>query len=66
MDFSPEGAPAYSLPLTHRQFFPREMEALLHYNGFADQIWTADFTNQPPNAEADSLVISCRPRPARR
>lgn len=59
MRFSPEQGQAWSTPLTHRQFFPREMEALLHYNGFQDQHWTADFTSQAPNAFSDSLIVSC-------
>ena len=37
MEFEPVGAPgeAWVTPLAHRQFFPQEWEALLHYNGFA-------------------------------
>ena len=49
-------------PLTHRQFYPREMEALLHYNGFGDIIWTRDFLDLPPDDETDSLVVNCRAR----
>ena len=74
MQFLPEdGSRAWTVPLTHRQFFPREMEALLHYNGFRDITWSADFTDAPPGEDVDSLVVSCRasgvesrprPRPA--
>ncbi len=61
MDFKPEGGgKPWSVPLTHRQFFPREIEALLHYNGFSDMIWTADFSDQPPDESVDSMVVSCR------
>ena len=37
MEFEPVGDPggAWMTPLAHRQFFPQEWEALLHYNGFA-------------------------------
>jgi len=37
MEFLPEGRPKASwvTPLAHRQFYPQELEALLHYNGFA-------------------------------
>jgi SAM-dependent methyltransferase len=67
MDFIPEGKrPRWTTVLTHRQFFPREMEALLHYNGFTDIRWSADFTDQPPDAHTDSLVVSCRARSDRR
>lgn len=63
MDFKPEGGgKSWSVPLTHRQFFPREIEALLHYNGFGDMVWTADFSDQPPDESVDSMVVSCRAR----
>jgi SAM-dependent methyltransferase len=63
MEFSPEqGAESFVVPLTHRQFFPREMEALLHYNGFIDLTFTADFSDQPADRHADSVVVSCRAR----
>jgi SAM-dependent methyltransferase len=68
MQFLPEdGTLPWTVPLTHRQFFPREMEALLHYNGFRDITWSADFTDAPPGEDVDSLVVSCgfaRRRPA--
>lgn len=51
--------------LTHRQFFPREMEALLHYNGFADSQWSGGFDGAAPGPISDTLVVSCRSgRPA--
>jgi SAM-dependent methyltransferase len=63
MDFKPEGGgKPWSVPLTHRQFFPREIEALLHYNGFGDMVWTADFSDQPPDESVDSMVVGCRAR----
>jgi len=42
MEFMPEPRPKESwvTPLAHRQFYPQELEALLHYNGFAiEQAW---------------------------
>ena len=61
MRFTPEdGSESLAVPLTHRQFFPREMEALLHYNGFTDLEFTADFSNHPADRHADSVVVSCR------
>jgi SAM-dependent methyltransferase len=47
--------------LTHRQFFPRELEMLLAYNGFGRIRFTADFTTAPLHPDATSLVVSCRP-----
>jgi SAM-dependent methyltransferase len=60
MDFMPEGkSKAWTVPLTHRQYFPREMEALLHYNGFTEIFFTADFTDEPADQHVDSLVVNC-------
>jgi SAM-dependent methyltransferase len=59
--FSPEQGKAWTIPLTHRQLFPRELEALLHYNGFGDIEFTADFSDQPADRHTDSAVVSCRP-----
>ncbi len=61
MEFSPEdGGPGWTVPLVHRQYFPREIEALLHYAGFGELAFTADFTDLPPDESVDSLVVSCR------
>jgi SAM-dependent methyltransferase len=60
MEFAPEhGAPS-TVPLTHRQFFPQEMEALLYYNGFREITFFGDFTASEPGPGVDSLVVSCR------
>lgn len=67
MEFSPvDGSPSWEVPLAHRQFFPQEMAALLHYNGFPHQLWTQDFSDQPATAEADSLVVACTAQKSRR
>jgi SAM-dependent methyltransferase len=67
MEFEPKRGSNWAVPLSHRQFFPREMEALLHYNGFREIEFSADFTGRAPGPETDSLVVSCRAeRPRRR
>lgn len=67
LNFEPvDGSEPWSVPLTHRQYFPREVEALLHYNGFDDLEWSADFTDAEPHDKADSLVVSARARAPRR
>lgn len=66
MRFSPEQGEAWTVPLTHRQLYPREIEALLHYNGFEDIQFSADFGGQPPERHADSIVVSCRARAGQR
>jgi SAM-dependent methyltransferase len=61
LHFIPEdGSAPWMVPLTHRQIFPQEIEALLHYNGFTDIVWSADFTEALPDSGTDSLVVSCR------
>lgn len=58
--FTPvDGSPAWETELAHRQFFPREMEALLSYNGFVDVNVRADFTLRAPGSDSDSLVVEC-------
>ncbi|MBI3205123.1 MAG: class I SAM-dependent methyltransferase [Myxococcales bacterium] len=67
MDMTPRrGGEGFSVPLSHRQFFPREMEALLHYNGFSDICFTADFSEEAPGPDADSLVASATVARSRR
>jgi SAM-dependent methyltransferase len=67
LEFSPlDGSPPWAVPLTHRQFFPEEMDALLHYNGFGDRIWSADFTDAAPEPGIDTLVVSVGAPPGRR
>jgi len=58
--FSPERGKPWTIPLSHRQLFPREVEALLHYNGFGDIEFTADFSDNPADRHTDSAVVSCR------
>jgi SAM-dependent methyltransferase len=67
MEFTPmDGSAPWEVPLAHRQFFPQELAALLHYNGFPHQSWTQDFTSQPATGEADSLVVTCQREKPRR
>jgi SAM-dependent methyltransferase len=67
MEFTPvAGGTPFTVPLTHRQFFPRELEALLHYNGFGQVMYTADFSDLPPDDDTDSLVVRCGVGQARR
>ncbi|MEM9692052.1 MAG: class I SAM-dependent methyltransferase [Myxococcota bacterium] len=66
MEFEPRGRPedSWVTPLTHRQFFPCEMEALLHYNGFALTDLHADFRREGPTDEVVDLIYHCRRRAA--
>ena len=61
MEFTPEdGSEPWVIPLTHRQFFPCELETLLHHAGFSHLGFSADFSDQPLDASTDSLVFECR------
>lgn len=63
MEFSPEsGAEAWMTPLAHRQFYPAELEALLHYNGFEIIRRAGDFAGSPPTADSATLILHCRVR----
>jgi SAM-dependent methyltransferase len=58
MEFEPVDAPgeAWMTPLAHRQFFPREWEALLHYGGFEVERVHGDFHGGPLTQESDVMV----------
>jgi SAM-dependent methyltransferase len=62
MEFAPLHDPAasWATPLAHRQFFPREWEALLHYNGFDVERLEGDFQGGPLTRESDVMVWSAR------
>lgn len=52
----------FMTPLAHRQFFPCEMEALLHYNGFEVRALYGDFQRGPLSPRSDIMVWHARPR----
>jgi SAM-dependent methyltransferase len=64
MDFEhPEkDAKSFCTPLTQRQFFPAELEALLHYNGFDVESHAGDFDGEPITAASESQVVIARAR----
>jgi hypothetical protein len=53
---------AFMVPLAHRQFFPRELEALLHYNGFETMALHGDFHGGPLVQRSDVMVCHARRR----
>lgn len=55
-----EGDDVFYVHLTQRQFFPRELEALLHYNGFTVLSHAGGFDGQPIDNVADSQVLVAR------
>jgi SAM-dependent methyltransferase len=62
MEFSPVGARGASwvTPLAHRQFYPQELEALLHYNGLVPETMSGDFFGGPLVQDSDVIVVTCR------
>lgn len=60
MEFTPrDGSGAFTVPLTHRQYYPQELRGLLGCAGFTDIQFSSDFTEEEPGAYTDSLVITC-------
>ncbi|MGB8331910.1 MAG: methyltransferase [Polyangiales bacterium] len=53
---------SFCTPLTQRQFFPAELEALLHYNGFIVESHTGDFDGKPITPSTESQIIIARAR----
>jgi hypothetical protein len=68
MEFEPVARPeqAWMTPLAHRQFFPQEWEALLHYNGFRVVRVEGDFQGGPLTKESDVMVWHATARSRRR
>ena len=59
MEFEPNGGELFMTPLAHRQFFPAELEALLHYNGFSIEKLEGDFDGAASEASV-TLVYTTR------
>ncbi len=62
MEFTPIDAPeeAWATPLAHRQLYPLETEALLHYNGFEVEKVEGDFWGGPLTRDSDVAIWTCR------
>lgn len=62
IEFTPLDAPeeAWVTPLAHRQLYPLETEALLHYNGFEVVKVASDFHDEPLSRDSDFAVWTCR------
>lgn len=57
-----DAACAWMTPLAHRQFFPCEWEALLHYNGFEVERVDGDFQGGPLTQTSDVMIWHTRRR----
>lgn len=56
------GGRTRTVRLTHRQFFPLELAALLHYNGFAVEAHEGGFDGAALVPESEEQVLRCRSR----
>jgi SAM-dependent methyltransferase len=67
MQFEPVDDPAgaWTTPFAHRQFFPAEWEALLHYNGLDVVEAHGDFSGGPLDADSDVMILHARRRGSR-
>ncbi|MDB4942215.1 MAG: hypothetical protein JWP97_1749 [Labilithrix sp.] len=54
----------FVVPLAHRQYFPREFEMLLHYNGFETERIEGDFHGGPLAQDSDTMIFHARRRRA--
>jgi SAM-dependent methyltransferase len=63
-ELEPVGHPERSwvVPLAHRQFFPQEWEALLHYGGFVVEAVEGDFHGGPLHRGSDVMIWYARRR----
>ena len=53
---------SFMTPLAQRQFFPQEMEALLHYNGYDVKELYGDFERGPLVQDSDVMIWHVTPR----
>jgi SAM-dependent methyltransferase len=61
IEFTPvDGGEPWVVPLAHRQIFPEEMRALLHYNGFVVDRVDGNFEGDPMTRWSDMGVWHCR------
>ncbi|MEZ4299696.1 MAG: class I SAM-dependent methyltransferase [Polyangiaceae bacterium] len=65
MEFTPPTGDPWMTPLAHRQFYPAELEALLHYNGFDILTQHGDFDASPLTGQSSTLIVRARPRRTR-
>ena len=55
-----QGPESYVIQLSHRYYFPQEIKAMLHYNGFEIVQIYGDFEEGPLEDESESIVLVCR------
>lgn len=60
--FTPvDGSAPWETELVHRQWYPEELAAVLHYAGFRVVRRSAEFRGEAPGPGSDTLVVECKP-----
>ena len=54
-----DGPEHFCIQPSHRYFYPQELRALLHYNGFKILEEYGDFDDSPLDSESDSMIFVC-------
>jgi SAM-dependent methyltransferase len=62
MEFQPKRGAMQTSTLTHRQFFPEEWRALLHYNGFRVNAEYGDWDGSSFTDASDVMIVECTVR----
>jgi SAM-dependent methyltransferase len=57
-----DGSIERAIPLAQRQFFPAELEALLHHNGFEVEQRFGDYAFGPLEDDSETQLVVARPR----
>jgi SAM-dependent methyltransferase len=60
LDHPTDRRASVEMPVAHRQFYPLELEALLHYNAFRIVDGWGDFDRSALGADSPSQIIACR------
>jgi SAM-dependent methyltransferase len=66
MEFEPQVGEPWMTPLAHRQFYPEELAALLHYNGLEITERFGDFFRAPLVPDSATMLLHCRAGKRRR
>jgi SAM-dependent methyltransferase len=65
LDDEADSARRHVVPIAHRQIYPLELEALLHYNGFTIRERYGDFSGGAPSEASESQIVVCTARTSR-
>lgn len=61
-DPTPDAPEEICIQLSHRYFWPQELDSILWHNGFERLMWYGDFEGGELCSEAESIVVMAAPR----